>query len=67
MMSNRILDLRSVFGVQAQVTNPAAATGGEYVEMECTADPGSGTMVHYHPEKEETFHSGAERADAYRS
>jgi quercetin dioxygenase-like cupin family protein len=56
MMSNRILDLRSVFGVQAQVTNPAAATGGEYVEMECTADPGSGTMVHYHPEQEETFH-----------
>ncbi len=56
MTSGRILDLRSVFGVLAQVTNPAAATGGEYVEMVCTADPGSGTMVHYHPEQEETFH-----------
>ena len=56
MTSRRILDLRSVFGVLAQVTKPAAATGGEYVEMVCTADPGSGTMVHYHPEQEETFH-----------
>ena len=56
MTSGRILDLRSVFGVLAQVTNPAAPTGGEYVEMMCTADPGSGTMVHYHPEQEETFH-----------
>jgi quercetin dioxygenase-like cupin family protein len=56
MTSDRILDLRAVFGVSAQVTKPSAATGGAYVEMECTADPGSGTMVHYHPEQEETFH-----------
>jgi mannose-6-phosphate isomerase-like protein (cupin superfamily) len=51
-----LLDLRSVFGVLAEVTNPSAATSGEYVEMVCTAQPGSGTMVHYHPEQEETFH-----------
>lgn len=50
-----LLDLRSVFGVQARVTTPASATRGEYVEIECTAEPGSGTMVHYHPEQEETF------------
>lgn len=56
MTSSRTLDLRSVFGVMAQVTNPAAATGGEYAEMVCTALPRSGTMVHYHPEQEETFH-----------
>ena len=30
-------------------------TGGEYVEMDCTADPGAGTIIHYHPEQEETF------------
>jgi quercetin dioxygenase-like cupin family protein len=56
MESDRTLDLASVFGVRAQVTIPAAVTGGEYVEMECSAEPGSGTMVHYHPEQEETFH-----------
>jgi mannose-6-phosphate isomerase-like protein (cupin superfamily) len=56
MTSDRILDLRAVFGVSAQVTTASAAADGAYVEMECTADPGSGTMVHYHPEQEETFH-----------
>jgi mannose-6-phosphate isomerase-like protein (cupin superfamily) len=56
MTSDRILNLRAVFGVSAQVTNPSAATSGASVEMECTADPGSGTMVHYHPDQEETFH-----------
>jgi mannose-6-phosphate isomerase-like protein (cupin superfamily) len=56
MTTDRILDLRSVFGVLAQVTRSSAATGGEFVEMVCTADPGSGTMVHYHPGQEETFH-----------
>lgn len=50
-----ILDLRSIFGVEARVTVPASATGGEYVEMDCTAQPGSRTMIHYHPEQEETF------------
>jgi quercetin dioxygenase-like cupin family protein len=51
-----VLDLRSIFGVEARITTPASATRGEYVEMDCTADPGSGTMVHYHPDQEETFH-----------
>ncbi len=55
-MADRVLDLRSVFGVVAQVTNAAAASAGDYVDLECTADPGSGTMVHYHPEQDETFH-----------
>jgi quercetin dioxygenase-like cupin family protein len=55
MEDQRVLDLRSVFGVQARVTVPAAATGGAYVEMQCTAEPGSGTMVHYHPGQEESF------------
>lgn len=55
MKSNQHLDLRSVFGLQAQITSSAADTDGEYVEMECTADPGSGTLVHYHPEQKESF------------
>ncbi len=50
-----LLDLRSIFGVQARITTPASATGRAYVEMECTANPGSGTMVHYHPEQDESF------------
>ena len=52
----RLLDLRSIFGVKARVTAPSEATGGEYVEMDCTAEPGSGTIIHYHPHQEETFH-----------
>ena len=32
----KVLDLRSVFGVEARVTMPSAATGSAYVEMECT-------------------------------
>lgn len=51
----RVLDLRSIFGVETRVTTPAEATGGAYVEMECTAQRGSGTLVHAHPEQEETF------------
>jgi hypothetical protein len=47
MTSDRILDLRPVFGVLAQVISRSADTGGKYVELECTADPGRGTMVHY--------------------
>jgi quercetin dioxygenase-like cupin family protein len=53
--SGSVLDLTSIFGVQARVTTPSSATAGEYVEMDCTAQPGSATMVHYHPEQEETF------------
>lgn len=53
--SARVLDLRSVFGVEARVTTPTASTRGAYVEMDCTAAPGSATMVHYHPAQEETY------------
>ncbi|HEX2187418.1 MAG TPA: cupin domain-containing protein [Longimicrobiaceae bacterium] len=55
MNDDAVLDLRSVFGVRARVTVPASATGGAYVEMDCTAEPGAGTMVHYHPGQEESF------------
>jgi quercetin dioxygenase-like cupin family protein len=50
-----ILDLSSVFGLTARVTTPAATTGGAYVEMDCTAAPGSRTMIHRHPQQEETY------------
>lgn len=51
----KVLDLRSVFGLKATVTTPSAATDGAYVEMDVTADPGSETIIHYHPEQEETY------------
>lgn len=51
----RVLDLRSVFGLEARITTPAASTGGAWVEMDCTAAPGSGTMIHFHPNQEETY------------
>lgn len=51
----RVLDLRSVFGVTARITTPAAATDGAYVEMDCTVEPGSATIIHYHPEQAETY------------
>lgn len=51
----KVLDLRSVFGLEATVTVPSAATDGAYVEMDVTAEPSSGTMIHYHPEQEETY------------
>lgn len=38
-----------------RITTPAAATGGEYVEMDCTLEPGGSTAIHYHPEQEETY------------
>lgn len=52
---HRTLDLRSVFGVEARITASSEDTGGAYVEMDCTAAPGSGTIVHYHPHQEETY------------
>lgn len=55
MTHSRDLDLRSIFGVRATVTRSAASTGGELVEMECTVEPGNGTMVHFHPRQEESF------------
>ena len=58
-MSNRaaekVLDLSSIFGVEARVTTSSSSTSGAYVEMECTATPGSGTIVHYHPHQEENY------------
>lgn len=50
-----VLDLRSVFGVEATITTPSSATDGEYVEMDCTLEPGNGTTIHYHPEQVETY------------
>jgi quercetin dioxygenase-like cupin family protein len=51
----KVLDLRSVFGLQATVTTPSAATDGAYVEMEIVLEPKGQTNAHYHPEQEETF------------
>ena len=51
----KVLDLRSVFGLQATVTTPSEATSGAYVEMDVMAQPGSVTLIHYHPEQEETY------------
>lgn len=51
----RVLDLRAVFGIEARITVPAETTGGEYVEMDCMLDPGAGSIIHYHPEQEETY------------
>lgn len=51
----KVLDLRSVFGIEARIITPAETTGGEYVEMDCTLDPGGKTAIHYHPEQEETY------------
>jgi mannose-6-phosphate isomerase-like protein (cupin superfamily) len=51
----KVLDLRKVFGLKATVTTPSAATGGAYVEMDVIAEPGSETLIHYHPEQEEIY------------
>lgn len=51
----KVLDLGDVFGLEAVVTTPAAATNGSYVEMDVTAKSGSQTLIHYHPEQEETY------------
>lgn len=51
----KVLDLRSVFGIEARITAAASATAGTYVEMDCTATPGSGTIIHYHPHQEEIY------------
>ena len=55
MNSVSVLDLRSIFGVHARITKSGSTTGGAFVEMDCTAEPGSGTMVHFHPEQDESF------------
>lgn len=55
MGATRILDLRSVFGVQARVTTSSRDTGGAYVEMDVTADPGAAVTPHYHRGQEESY------------
>ena len=49
------LDLRSIFGLDATVTTPSAATDGAFIEMEIVLEPGGHTTNHYHPEQEEDF------------
>jgi quercetin dioxygenase-like cupin family protein len=51
----KVLNLRSVFGLEATVTTPSTATDGAYVEMDIVLEPGGHTNLHYHPEQEETF------------
>lgn len=50
-----VLDLRPVFGLEATVTTPSAATNGDYVEMDVVLESKGHTTLHYHPEQEETF------------
>lgn len=50
-----VLNLRSVFGLEATVTTPAAATDGAYFEIDAVLEPAGHTDNHYHPEQEETF------------
>jgi quercetin dioxygenase-like cupin family protein len=51
----KLLNLRSLFGLEATVTTPAAATDGAYVELDVVLEPGGHTTNHYHPAQEETF------------
>lgn len=53
--NEKILDLRSVFGILAKVTTPDTVTNGEYVEMDCTLDTGGKTIIHTHPQQEESY------------
>ncbi len=62
-----VLDLRSVFGLCARITASAASTGGEYVEMDVTADPGAATMLHYHPAQTETYRVVEGTLEVFRS
>jgi quercetin dioxygenase-like cupin family protein len=49
------LNLRSVFGLEATVLTPSAATDGAYVEMDIMLEPRGHTNRHYHPEQEEAY------------
>jgi quercetin dioxygenase-like cupin family protein len=51
----KVLDLRSIFGLEATVITPAAATDGAYVEMDVVLESGGHTTNHYHPAQEETY------------
>jgi quercetin dioxygenase-like cupin family protein len=55
MPEKKVLQLRSVFGLEATVTKPSAATDGAYIEMDIMLQPGGHTNIHYHPEQEETY------------
>lgn len=50
-----VLDFRPALGLHCRVTVPAAATEGRYVEMDCTAEPGMETLVHLHPDADESY------------
>jgi quercetin dioxygenase-like cupin family protein len=45
----KVLNLRSVFGLEATITTPAVATDGAYVELDVMLEPGGGTNAHIHP------------------
>jgi hypothetical protein len=47
----KVLNLRSVFGLQATITTPAVATDGVYFEIDAALEPGGHTTNHYHPRK----------------
>lgn len=51
----KVLNLRPLFGLEATVTTPSAATDGAYVELEDVIAPKGESTLHYHPEQEETF------------
>jgi quercetin dioxygenase-like cupin family protein len=51
----KVLNLRSVFGLQATITTPAVATDGVYFEIDAALEPGGHTTNHYHPAQEEIF------------
>jgi mannose-6-phosphate isomerase-like protein (cupin superfamily) len=51
----KVLNLRSVFGLEATVTTPSEATNGAYVELDILLEPGGHTTLHTHPQQEETF------------
>lgn len=43
---SKALNLRSVFGLEATVTTPSAATDGAHVEMDIVLEPGGHTNTH---------------------
>jgi quercetin dioxygenase-like cupin family protein len=65
-VAETVLDLRRVFGLRARITTPAEATGGAYVEMDVTADPGAATMLHIHPTQQETYRVLSGTLDVFR-
>jgi hypothetical protein len=45
----KVLHLRPIFGLQATITTPEAATDGSYFEIDDVLEPGGHTTDHYHP------------------